>query len=374
VALGSLRYDADQAKTCLDAYRDDTGDCSNPGRVPSGTACRLAFLDGAGLGGDCTTFGAGHGCAAGAGICSPDTNRCISLPVDGAPCVAGACADGLTCDGALCRSPGSLGRATLGEGCFGPVDCAAGLACVGGQCAKTVPFGGACEPDSGACGSGGLCQPPAAPRACQPKLGAGDRCLRADDCAEGLSCMAFAFPGVCVAVVPVGGFCHSESICAPGSVCAPVTNRCTMKPALGEPCLSGMCGTGLACVEEVCQLAGDVGTTCWASVQCRAGLACDRDTGRCDLLRTSGGSCSGGAELCGKDFYCSTEERTCRPRVVRGGPCLSDAVCSAGLLCTGTCEAPPDALGAPCDTVCAGDLRCGAMQGTCIGAVCALTE
>ncbi|MFM2153239.1 MAG: hypothetical protein RL199_1674 [Pseudomonadota bacterium] len=374
VALDALRYDGAQAKACLDAYRTELAACRNPGRVPAGPACRRAFLDAASPGGSCTTFGEGHGCAAGTGLCEPGTKRCVALPGSGAPCLAGACAEGFACDGDLCRAPESLGLGALGEACIRQVDCAGGLACVGGQCLKTVPFGGDCEIDSGACGSGGLCQPPAAPRACQSKLGAGGRCMGADDCAAGLSCLAFAFPGVCVADVPVGGGCHSESICAAGSICSPLTNECTMPPTLGEACLSGLCGPGLACIEQTCQLTGDVGATCWSPLQCRSGLACDRAAGVCSLTRAGGESCSGGPELCGENFYCAASEQICRPRAPRGGACMSDAECPPGLLCSGTCKPPPDTLGAACDKVCGGDLRCASMPGTCVGAACALAR
>ncbi len=375
VALGVLRYDAARARRCLDDYRSSFASCANPGRTPSAPSCGRMFVDTTALGGNCPTLGEGHACASGAGVCDPSTLRCVALPVADAACVGGLCAEGLVCDDGMCRAPGATHRVTEGLACGRHADCTLGLACVRGLCAKPAALGDVCEMDSGACGPDGLCRPPTVARTCQPKLGAGGRCERFDDCASGLFCMAFVVPGVCSRITPDGAMCHSESVCQSGSICAIGTNRCTPLPTLGQACLGDWCAARLACEGGICAAGGDVGASCWASVQCRSGLACDRVTRTCAHLGSNGESCVGGDELCDKNAYCRSSDQTCRPSGAQGASCTTDRECLGDLVCDGgSCEPIPDSLGAPCDRRCGGSLYCAPMQGTCVGAVCALVE
>lgn len=160
--------------------------------------------------------------------------------------------------------------------CKAASDCRAGLTCQAGKCQAlhTTAENGKCLL-SDECGGGlhcswaGFCTPqPAGATA------AGGACEKTEECGKGLYCKASpasqcaaggAGCGVCTApdannVAPENEECTAASQCPPGMVCA-LTG------------LSGLCKLALG--------KGDLGATCAATADCRAGLSCSPARKQC---------------------------------------------------------------------------------------------
>ena len=176
-------------------------DCGPAEPCAPGLACaegtwRCGPLPGAG---ESCAFGDQGTLACAAGLGCDDELRCVPLPGEGAPCtVDSRCAEGLGCD---FRPDGSICVLLAGAGapCETDRTCRPDHHCGwGGVCVADLPDGSPCRVGNecaGACGphpSGGL--------VCRPRPGAGDPCLFAEECGDGLTCSPVAtacLPPIC---------------------------------------------------------------------------------------------------------------------------------------------------------------------------------
>lgn len=191
------------------------------------------------------------------------------------------------------------------------------------------------------------CQPPSGPGAI------GSPCSVPFQCATKF-CMVASDQecGTCQALPAFGSSCSASSDCGAGVACVipsgATTGTCTAYAPPGRPCLTDSipCEAGYACMGD------DVATatmgTCVAEAQ-MTGAPCDNSRKTAPPCNSAG-------------FYCQGSSHTCQPIALAnaGAPCGNvgtvTTVCAAGGLCvkavqtdpTGTCVAPvPD--GAPCN-------------------------
>jgi len=178
--------------------------------------------------------------------CAPDLYcgddfRCEPRRHAGESCGPGTlCLSGLACSGlafseGVCLVPPGLGSPCFG-GEFGPVECAAGLACLDGTCARTPTDGEKCSDDRRCateltCGLGtdGFAR-------CGPPRLEGERCLPGA-CAEPLVCTGI--DSVCTPPRGPGEPCPTQSEC--GGACVRSSNTllaCANTGSLGQPCFS----------------------------------------------------------------------------------------------------------------------------------------
>ncbi len=405
VSIGALLFDGVAANACIAAFDQLGTSCEKPSERNRPDACRSLFVDTAAVGGACSSYSAGLLCAGGQGVCDPQMGTCKSLPKQGESCQpANRCAAGLVCEGGACvpRS-GAGGKCLSDNGCqagltCGPNNtctaglaagskcnvtdqCAAGLACLGGVCATAAADGQVCVSD--VCASGHYCVPGPPQQVCRPKVGANEPCNMPDSCQAGLYC-DFSVGSLCEPIPTVGEACPSFQ-CAPGLSCD-AASVCATPPGDGQPCLKGAtpdCAAGLNCdaATMTCKPAGGAGSPC-PTGNCGSGTVCNWSgvDPVCQSPGPAGTTCYGMDSLCLPGLYCDGYTNQCAAQSPVGGKCGGPNMCAPGNYCKyanlqatqGTCAPLPDTVGAPCDVLCAGGLRCGPQDGHCHKGLCAM--
>jgi hypothetical protein len=260
VKAGRIKYDGDQARTCLDALSSRSCDVTTASYRGYPEAC-LSALRG--------TSHSGAPCA--------DSAECISqsceIPACGMACCTGTCRGddapivakiGASCATNLCDQDAFCDPASmmcvvlkrLGESCEDGFSCADGLYCLpsSNTCGSLPGPGERCDRDGcrergqhcstttktcvnvglldDPCSSGEDCSPfyvCGANRQCSEGIALGAPCTRSDRCAGAE--LAFcdipdnATMGTCTMPKPDGASCHVEYECVSG-VCDPISKTC----------------------------------------------------------------------------------------------------------------------------------------------------
>ena len=264
VKKGTVRYDGNEAKKCVDALTTQcrpVGVCDKvfTGTVAVGGACTVsqecestAWCDRSSTcPGACTTkLGAG---AKVPNVEACSTNRvllassgditCLANPREGDACAATPdCSSGLSCRDGRC-APGPKG----GEPCDGAT-CAIGFRCTAGTCLAWAKRGEACANESSTAGA--PCQAGLACRdgVCGDALREGESCDgNSTRCGAGLQCKS----STCTRRGEAGASCRSLFDCDEGLWCDGA--NCFAKQGVGGPCMAnGACELGLTCTDGTC--------------------------------------------------------------------------------------------------------------------------
>jgi len=289
------------------------------------------------------------------------------------------CSEGLVCRhfddpaAAPCRNPQAfnpldsveccLGRAGLGEACFGdPNMCQAGLGCAyspGSLCAVGLDYCCLLPAEAGQPCVAGLCA--AGTRChqgwCVPAVGP---CV-ADGGATGIDTCEDPAQHRCLGqqCLPWGGLhepCSTEGTCDSGEL-ACINDLCTTTGGEAEPCnLDNTCDLPtLACAQGICRKGGAAGEPCLA------GNTCDLPTLVCVAGTCRKGGAAGEPCLAGDTCELPTltcVEGTCREGGAAGEPCLAGNTCDPGHVCLSDprpecpgswCCSEAGGLGQPCD-------------------------
>lgn len=257
IDAGTIHYDAAAGATCNAAIQ--TLDCSvlsSQGGFTVPPACDAALVGQVANGGQCWDSA---DCATGycgwdlsTGTC-PDT--CRPFVAAGGACPGGeGCADGLVCDGGICKTPSGPGL---------PCPCRDDLWCDASGatpvCRAFLAQGASCDPLASLCN--GLTTCVGAPATCQPWLGVGATCATtADRCGIGYVCSDAS--STCVSVPALGDAC--TDLCV-GSWCdvfsqtptckALLADGATCNPILfGLDCASGSCNASARCERLSCAM------------------------------------------------------------------------------------------------------------------------
>ncbi len=203
----------------------------------------------------------------------------------------------------------------------------------------------------------------------KPDSGKPPECTKREDCAAGKICTAQQF---CES-------CSSSGQCRTKELCAPATQRCTLRSGWGEDCTTNeTCQAGSWCKQGLCVDRSQV-SLCPGGMksECPQGFRCNALNTVCeeDLGCAEDGDCSMG-EVCNKGSracvprctaqtqatVCGAEEKCVDNKCVQ---CASNAECTGGLLCdaAGKCSS-----GARCytDRDCKIPLVCFAQTGACL--------
>ncbi|MEZ4380885.1 MAG: Dickkopf N-terminal cysteine-rich domain-containing protein [Nannocystaceae bacterium] len=249
---GSVVYDGEAAKQCLDSIREST--CSGDifGADADTDACDQVFTGTVDNGGACWF-----------------SEQCVSGSCDLGDCVE-AC-----CEGTCIATPPDVG---VGEDCTGAANCVSGSYCDfnSGLCAAAIGDGGTCGSDY--------------------------------ECATDLYCLG----GVCKASLPEGASCIEGECGAFLLGCDVDTDTCQKFRKEGEACnpLASLCAFGLRCdeVTSKCAPPGGVGTPCgFSGTSCANGTFCDFEVGTCQATKASGAACVLDSEC--QSLYC---DDTCK--------------------------------------------------------------
>ena len=292
---------------------------------------------------------------------------------------AGACTPSVTCD-----PPNGRYCGTIGNGCFGMIDCGTcpgdqvcdnnvcvgGASCVALACQTTTgnycgTVGNGCGKamDCGACDSSlvcatGVCVPGAGCKAltCTTATGRycgtiGDGCggtLTCGDCPAGSTCGGAGVANTCAPTNCTAGTCMAAG---GARYCDSIGDGC------GRTLDCGACTGGQVCTSNVCRTPGCVPLTCNAGVSRYCGVIGDGcggslDCGTCAAPTTCGGQ--GVANVCG-DPNC--KKITCTPT---GGGQYCGTIgdgCGGTLTCPttcpmGTCGGAPTGGGTGVPNVC----------------------
>jgi hypothetical protein len=298
----------------------------------------------------------------------------LSIATDG-----GACTPSVTCD-----PPNGRYCGTIGNGCFGMIDCGTcpgdqvcdnnvcvgGASCVALTCQTTTgnycgTVGNGCGKamDCGVCDSSlvcatGVCVPGAGckPLTCTTATGRycgtiGDGCggtLTCGDCPAGSTCGGAGVANTCAPTNCTAGTCMAAG---GARYCDSIGDGC------GRTLDCGACTGGQVCTSNVCRTAGCVPLTCNAGVSRYCGVIGDGcggslDCGTCAAPTTCGGQ--GVANVCG-DPNC--KKITCTPT---GGGQYCGTIgdgCGGTLTCPttcpmGTCGGAPPGGGTGVPNVC----------------------
>jgi len=198
-------------------------------------------------------------------------------------------------------------------------------------------------------------------------------CVSDVDCRSG-TCeeRADACGGECVATLPDGALCTSNSDCAPELRCRGGT--CRTVALLSDVCEESQdCAPGFWCVgsgSRTCQVVPDEGQPCESSFggdPCRGALVCTRVSGlagQCRVGGAAGASCAF-VTPCQPGLRCSVSD-VCVPLVPGGGPCDSSQNCPPRHECIAEICTPYGVVG----DVCSPTLPCA--EGNCFAGRCAL--
>lgn len=323
---GRVRYDGNQARTCLDRVKSLT--CAElPVIFDNELAeCEIVFSGLVGADGDCyydKECAQGHYCSASRstcpGKCLPfaqtgsscvdaacdpkqaecQNNICVPLAKAGEPCENISCLDGLECDSstdpARCVLPGAEG-----SGCASNDQCQPGLRCLQQKCTGPAKASETCvfeefEEFFMACETGYYCDADILHQqhqgACQPKKGQGESCILFYECKPEFYCIG-------ITVSPGGQL-------TPGRCQPPVTEGGTCNASLGEGYIP----------------------------ECRYDLWCNPQTQKCETLPGEGGVCTDDdmPPCKNDDLYCETSSGTkvgvCRAKKADNQPCQDDEEC-----------------------------------------------
>jgi hypothetical protein len=240
VAAGTVAYDGEAARECLDAFASASCDASAESARVDPPACaeavRGTVADGGGceanvecISGDCMTTSCQMACCPG---------TCATTVADaavGSSCAAAPCVEGAYCDATMtCRTLIGVDQA-----CNGNFECGYGLYC---------------EQTSG-------------PGVCRDAPNRGDSCPvglcadLGDRCDEGTM--------TCVALSAAGGPCTDLFSCQAQLVCGSATTTCIEPPAVGQPCPDGACESAGWCDANMMCLADKPdGQMCTGSGEC----------------------------------------------------------------------------------------------------------
>lgn len=260
VENGSVKYDEDAAKACLETIRggacssgfifqgDAPGSCDDifKGTVADGGAC---WIDEQCVSKQCQTSGCADACCEG---------MCVAATPPAA--IGEACGDGCV-DGAFCDSNGVCAALKQsGEACGGFDECAGGLGCLAGTCQKGPAEGEPCVEFQ--CALPLACDPGTV--TCEPLPGEGEACVpAANNCKIGLTCSASSMTcskpgGVGSPCVPVflGSGCAGDTYCAADQ--GATSGTCAALKADGAACgddgecVSGDCSNAVCGAPTVC--------------------------------------------------------------------------------------------------------------------------
>jgi len=183
-----------------------------------------------------------------------------------------------------------------------------------------------------------------------------------------------------VGLVADGGTCFYQYECAGANSFCSNSRVCTAKPGDGQPCLSGMCASGLFCQNgTTCRPLRAVNETCQNDGQCAAGLFCNFNADPepvCAPLKALGEPCTDSDE-CVTDFcvpgVCSGTNVACYGDTC-GNRCMDDgSPCTVPQQCNpnGTCSVGMNACTIQAQCVAGAGDTCNfpvaCMPSTCVG-------
>ncbi|MCY1075819.1 Dickkopf N-terminal cysteine-rich domain-containing protein [Archangium lansingense] len=300
VARGHGTYDAQQARTCLNAYMETA-------------ACHLRMEDLE----ECRGVFAG------------------SVPVNGACEVNEECTPDAYCDLTADACPGTCrSRKEVGQPAADTRECAQGLyRSWNGMCAAPAQVGESCA-SSVSCVHNAFCN--STTELCEPQRVEGEACKRGYECMRGLACP----DGTCVPLRGPGESCENLNVCkADLSGCVANSDRsntCTTAGAEGEKCFGR--GGGITYLDRACQR----GLFCESYHQVILG---GPGSGSCARLVPEGGACAGWMDdllymyhqrECEPGLHCATNNGgTCQQQLQAGAACDSSVAgaCVPGLSC-----------------------------------------
>ena len=256
-----------------------------------------------------------------------------------------------------CESPVPAGGV-----CLGADECQDGLRCVAGRCAPVAAAGASC----------------AAPHDCAAGLACHQTYLASGTCMATTCSEAGRDTGNCVTTVSTGRPCAADLTCRPLEVCAvesTTISECRPIPARGEVCegfLGWECASGLVCdlVSHTCEVPR-AGGTCGISGEdvsqaCGPSLGCDArtdGTNVCVARGAEGARCT--TESCQAGLHCNFNTLLCDRDRTQGMSCSAGNECGVALgrrldCVAGSCVAT-DVRGANCFPGrygCGAGLRC----------------
>lgn len=259
VKKGTVRYDGDEGRRCLDAR---TTQCDPK------DACAKVFTGTVAPGGGCTVSeecGGEAWCDRSStcpGVCAATVGEGATVPHFEACSTKRFELSGgqVTC----------LPSRAVGEACRENKECGFDLTCRDGRCAAAPREGAACD---------------------------------AAQCARGFRCVG----GTCSAFVERGAACVDEATSMSGSSCrSGLSCRdgvCGDVLREGEACSRNpnRCAGGLRCSSDTCVEQGGPGAPCATSFDCGSAYFCD--SGACDTKRAAGEAC-GSTDACQLDLSC----------------------------------------------------------------------
>ena len=264
-----------------------------PSNLTVGSSCGTSSQCAEGLGcvsGSCAAAKAiGEGCdesavCARGADCAPSNERvCRTKAGDGERCMGDDCSAGLACD-YTATFPVCRPLVALGEACDAGRTCVSGATCNAGTCVQLPAQGETCL--FGQCAAGLVCDPSS--QLCGPRHALGETCFGPLECADGLACDLTTFPGACIAKLQQGGSCNGDSTrCSDGLYCAP-EGTCMPLLAAGAECMGpDACGPQAECVfpptggpsGHCAPLGTTDGAAC--GFACGGGLRCIQKPGTC---------------------------------------------------------------------------------------------
>lgn len=234
VAAGTASVDVAALDACAAAWAQGAEMCRVPSMDAQAMACRGVFVATAEVGEACADELGGLRCAAGEGLCFPEPTGvgCRAWATPGQACAEAPCPPWLQCmpgeGGLVCDA-----RRDVGGRCDAPIHCRDGLRCDGGTCAAGLPSGERCRTFE--CAAGLVCDP--LEERCLPGTEEGETCLTPLQCAAGLACIGLDMGLVCVPGEPDDG---EDTPGLPGFL-EPCTDRCARGFTCAEGPLPGRC-------------------------------------------------------------------------------------------------------------------------------------
>ena len=206
--------------------------------VKAANAAGIAALPGTNVG-DATI----KACAAAldTAVCALGTSNLADCVLKGTLPLGASCYDGRQCEVARCKrvyADADCGVCTAaaneGAACFGTEDCAFGLECDGGKCAKPLEAGAACTDGPPSCKGGLVC----AKSKCATAVEIGGACTPAGkECRGGLVCESGACKAPAVKVAVLGASCKDGETCRKSSCRgAPGVETCVAYAAVNAAC------------------------------------------------------------------------------------------------------------------------------------------
>lgn len=342
VAKGTLKYDAQRAEACGQAFLSQ--DCAEWTVLPD--SCTRFLLPRVPLGGEC--YGSYAECIDGVCRGSSCPRKCQPRALLDEVCTVDVdCRNGL-----YCRFPpfmSSVGQCTafgnVGAACSDADRCAVGLQCVNEQCRALPAAGSVCL--LGQCTDSSYCDGALDAGVCVTRKDEGERCS-GDECQAALVCDLLS--GLCVKrVLSSGDRCTLEQSCPAGETClgvnATTAGLCDRPRAENEACAAdGDCEDHLTCLGadggSACQLRRMTGGACGSVQNCMTGTTCL--DGACTPLPLPGESCATTRVcrwgLC-RELANTDGGAVCGLLLTAGQPCNRGEECASGACSNGACVA-----------------------------------